>query len=291
VNNKLLASTLVWLSFQCFGGEACAQEGYLGLEVVGNQVVYTRRYTPAENAGLMPGDEILAINAKPVQGLGRDAIEQILRGAVGDQVTISARRGKKQFVVIMATRDPMPAAYPAGDASAEECYQLGVKQRELGRPNESRASMLRAISIDPQGLIKIRAERYILTQLPLYPVTEDALRLNNTAWNLSRSSRDEEARAIFAECIKRYPNFEWPRNNLAGIYRCAYKFAKANELIDYTLKIHPQYVSAWKERANIREAEGDVKGALACARRAVELDPEDKESLKRYAELKAEQRK
>lgn len=70
--------------------------------------------------------------------------------------------------------------------------------------------------------------------------------------------------------------------------RSSGRLSEANGLIDYTLKFHPQYVSAWEERANIREAEGDIKGAFFCIQKALSLDPDDKGARERYAELEAE---
>lgn len=278
LKENLSIAAAILLGLQYFCGVVYAQDGYLGLEIVGNRVVYARRYTPAERAGLLPGDEILSIGAKPVEGLGKDVIVRLLSGAAGDHVTISARRGKKQFVVVMATQDPMSAMHPTSSSSAKECYELGVKLRELGWPNQSKASMKRAISIDRTGAIKKLAEYYILTQLPLHEVADDALAMNNHAWNLSRSSRDAESMALLQECVKKYPDFEWPRNNLAGQYRGIGRLREANAQIDYILNFYPEYVHAWIERAKIRELEGDLRGAVLCIHKALSLDPNDKDA-------------
>ena len=208
--------------------------GYLGLEIVGNRVDYTRRFTPAEKSGLMPGDEILAIDAKPVDRLGRDTIFSLLRGAAGDKVTISARRGVKDFVVVMATREAYPFP-PVLSNSAKECYELGIKQRELGFPNEARAALKKAIELDPNGAFGFKAERYIRTELPLDLIPSEALKLNNQAWNLVRSEHIPEAKVLLEKCVSMYPDFEWPRNHLSGIFRSEGKLREANELIDHTL--------------------------------------------------------
>ncbi len=291
MKRKLLAALLIWSPFSCFGAAASEPLGYLGLETVDNRVLYTRRYSQAEAAGLLPGDEILEINAKPVKGLSRDDINRLLLGTVGGAVTISARRDKKAFVVTIASLDPLPAFDTPNDSTAEDCYKLGVKQREMGWPDQSRSSMLRAIILDHQGAIKIRAKRYMLTELPLYPVETAALNLNNRAWQLDHSDRTEEAKILMEECINRYPDFEWPRVNLASIYCKSGKLAEANKLIDYCLNKHPEYVSAWVMRSYLRQTEGDIKGALLCATKAAELDPENKQAAQRCAELKGEDKK
>ncbi len=86
-------------------------------------------------------------------------------------------------------------------------------------------------------------------------------------------------------CINLYPDFEWPRNHLSGIYRSEGKYREANELIDHTLSIHPEYVSAWLARSDIRSNEHDIAGAILCAKKAVELDPDNKAAKQRLNEL------
>jgi len=287
----LMLVQLMLIGSHCPAAVAGGTGGYLGLEIYDGKVLYTRRYTPAEDAGLLPGDEILAIDAKPVHGLSQEAIGRILEGAEGEQVTISVRRAKKQFAVVMAKRERMPYELPLPGASAEQCYKLGVKQRELGLPNESRLSLMRAISADPNGPYKALAERYILTELPLYPVESQALGLNNQAWNLSRSGQRDKAKATFKQSLDRAPNFEWPRNNLASILGNEGKLAEANAMVDYILNMHPQYVSAWMTRSYLRQDAADMKGALICARKAVQLNPDRKDAVARCEELKAAMKK
>jgi tetratricopeptide (TPR) repeat protein len=184
----------------------------------------------------------------------------------------------------MATREAYPFP-PVLNGSAEECYKLGIKQRELGFPNQARMSLKRTVELDPKGVFGIKAERYIRTELPLNLIPSEALKLNNEAWNLVRSEHVSEAKILLEKCISMYPDFEWPRNHLSGIYRSEGKLREANELIDHTLSINPQYVSAWLARSDLRCAANDMKGAILCAQKAVELDPDNKSAKQRLNEL------
>jgi carboxyl-terminal processing protease len=49
--------------------------------------------TPAQQAGLMPGDVLLSINDQPVDGLALDEMTSLVRGPVGTQVRLVVRRG------------------------------------------------------------------------------------------------------------------------------------------------------------------------------------------------------
>ena len=50
--------------------------------------------TPAEKAGLLPGDKIISINKQPTQGLSLEKCVQLIRGKKGTQVTLTISREK-----------------------------------------------------------------------------------------------------------------------------------------------------------------------------------------------------
>jgi len=270
--HSLIMTALLLLALPAAAHE---MSGYLGIEVVGNEIVYLRNYTPAERSGLKTGDVIIAIDGQSVEGMGRDVISAKLEGAPWEKVKIKVRRGK-EIIEVELTREASPAGFVPTGLSAGQYFSLGIKQRELGYPNEARDCMNKAIELDKNGTVGKRAERYLRTEIPLHFVPEHAQTLNNLAWNLSRSDRDEEAEKVFRNCIEQYPDFEWPRNNLAGILRCSKRYAEAQQQLDYILNMHSDYVSSWIELANLNEAQGKIKEAKACARHALQLDPESK---------------
>ena len=66
--------------------------------------------TPADKAGMQPGDLIIAVNGQSTQGLGLTKIVRILRGDPGTKVTISVLRGNKTPFDVTITRSIIQVA-------------------------------------------------------------------------------------------------------------------------------------------------------------------------------------
>jgi carboxyl-terminal processing protease len=85
------------------------------LEGIGAQVVTRDRRptilaplpgSPAERAGLRPGDAIVRVDGKDVDGLAVDQVTQLVRGRVGTPVTLSVlHAGETEIVDITITRE------------------------------------------------------------------------------------------------------------------------------------------------------------------------------------------
>ena len=67
------------------------------------------RNSPAELAGLQPGDVLLAINGKPVQGSGVASMNQIARVQPGDVTTMKIFRDNKELVLEVTTSERPPS--------------------------------------------------------------------------------------------------------------------------------------------------------------------------------------
>lgn len=61
--------------------------------------------TPADSAGIRPGDRILAVNDKPTRGLAMEEVQAILRGPSGTTVKLSLERGEEHPVLTLRRRD------------------------------------------------------------------------------------------------------------------------------------------------------------------------------------------
>src|SRR3569623_308159 len=66
--------------------------------------------TPADKAGMQPGDLIVAVNGQSTQGMGLTKIVRILRGDPGTKVTISVLRGNKNPFDVTITRSIIQVA-------------------------------------------------------------------------------------------------------------------------------------------------------------------------------------
>lgn len=62
--------------------------------------------TPADSAGIRPGDRIVAVNGKPTTGLSMEEVQQALRGSPGTAVTLSIERDEQpaQAITLRRTR-------------------------------------------------------------------------------------------------------------------------------------------------------------------------------------------
>jgi carboxyl-terminal processing protease len=60
--------------------------------------------SPAEAAGLLPGDVVLAVDGEPVDGMTLDQAVKIVRGEAGTDVTLSIRRGDDERLDLTITR-------------------------------------------------------------------------------------------------------------------------------------------------------------------------------------------
>lgn len=98
-------------------GRAAAQP-ILGVAITdqpdgGVRVVAVRPGTPAEKAGLRPGDVIVSFDGQPVRDSAH--LRQVLAAhAPGDSVTVSVRRGEQQLD-LQVDLSSMPAASPPRD--------------------------------------------------------------------------------------------------------------------------------------------------------------------------------
>jgi len=66
--------------------------------------------TPADKAGMQPGDLIVAINGQSTQGMGLTKIVRLLRGDPGTKVTIAVLRGTKKPFDVTITRSIIQVA-------------------------------------------------------------------------------------------------------------------------------------------------------------------------------------
>ena len=70
--------------------------------------------TPAYNAGIHPGDEIVEVDLKPVKGQSLDQVVKQIRGPINTKVTITTLRGTETHRIVL-TRAEIPIRAVAND--------------------------------------------------------------------------------------------------------------------------------------------------------------------------------
>jgi tetratricopeptide (TPR) repeat protein len=181
----------------------------------------------------------------------------------------------RRFVTLWAAILVICTIYCGREFCAQELYQWGFYYKQLGWTEGSRALLSLSEFVGAEGKAGQAARRYLHTKVPRYKQPEDAVRLNIQGYNADNGAHDlDRAQQYFEECIRRYPNFEWPLANVATIYIRRGQLDKAEEAAAKAVSINPEYVNGWLVYATVKSEKGDLKGARQCAERAQQLDPE-----------------
>lgn len=89
-------------SFQGIGAEVQEQNGYI-------TVVSPIKNSPAEKAGIMPNDKILAVDGESIQGFSSSEAVMLIRGEKGTEVTLTVQRGEQsEPLEVTIVRDEIP---------------------------------------------------------------------------------------------------------------------------------------------------------------------------------------
>ena len=89
-------------SFQGIGAEIQERNGVI-------TVVSPIKNSPAEKAGILTNDNILAVDGESIQGMGASEAVLLIRGEKGTSVTLTIQRGKKaEPIDITIVRDEIP---------------------------------------------------------------------------------------------------------------------------------------------------------------------------------------
>jgi len=166
------------------------------------------------------------------------------------------------------------------DLTAIQYFQIAVNHATVGNCEVAREATKRAINKDPNGPVGIRAKRYLASNIPKYPVPEDAARQNGAGFDFIVKRKLDSAIAVLEDTIAEFPKFEWPYNNLACAYIEKRDARKAHAYAEKALKINPEYANAWAVMANAYILEGQYSSAKQCALKAIEYDPQNKTAAK-----------
>ena len=248
--------------------------GYFGAELDRNLVLRVRKYSPAGAAGLADQDVIKAIDNIDVSNLDAADVLFLLQGQAGETSELKIKRADKTLSLLLKRTECPQKLVPAG-LNADQYWVLGTQMLDMGWPDAARKAMQLVISQKPRSALARKARRTIATELPLSDPPTEALELNNKAWNLGQLGHNAEAQALLEECIKEYPGFEWPYQNLSTLYSQLGLTSDAEATTRTLLEKNPRDVASWCNLASFQIQQGHNQAALKSYKVAHSLDPEN----------------
>ncbi len=127
--------------YEIFQDDTKGQFGGIGVEVDlrRNQITIIAPIegSPAERAGLLPGDRIVAIDGQTIAGKRADELIRLMRGEPGSIVAITIEReGVEKPTVFKLTREVIDVASVAGKLLDGNIAYLRIKQFQRGTQTE-----------------------------------------------------------------------------------------------------------------------------------------------------------
>ncbi|TWT07765.1 PDZ domain-containing protein [Planococcus sp. CPCC 101016] len=147
-------------SFQGIGAEVQERGGFI-------TVVSPIKNSPAEKAGVMPNDQILAVDGESIQGFTTTEAVMLIRGEKGTEVTLTIQRGENADPIdITIVRDEIPIetvyAEMIGDNVAHiqvTSFSENTYQELLDAIDEMKAEGMESLVMDvrqnPGGLLDV----------------------------------------------------------------------------------------------------------------------------------------
>jgi carboxyl-terminal processing protease len=147
--------------FALFQGETAGKFGGVGVEVDFRNdyitVIAPIEGSPAARAGIRPGDQIIAIDGKPMRGERIDKLVTLMRGPAGSKVAMTVRRqGLPDPLTVDLVREEIHVQSVTAKRLAGDVAYVRVKQFQEGTHQElvRAAAKLRAESrAELQGVI------------------------------------------------------------------------------------------------------------------------------------------
>lgn len=128
-------------AYDTFQGDTRGEFGGVGIEVDfrGDEVTVIAAIegSPADVAGILPGDRIVAIDRVSVQGKSANELVQRMRGPAGSSVQIGIRRaGNDKIINFTVERQIISVASVAAEALVDGIGYLRIKQFQQGTHTE-----------------------------------------------------------------------------------------------------------------------------------------------------------
>jgi tetratricopeptide (TPR) repeat protein len=176
-----------------------------------------------------------------------------------------------------ASRDGLPSrawAQDAGDTTPEGA--AGVERAPLSPDLEKQMDLIRARILSRQGRIP--------ESLALYRELRSRYSDDKEIWidfieTLVNEGFYEAAELELNAFLDRYPGDQRALRIQARVFFEQGRFASTYPVYDRLLEIFSEDAGIWSDYGYARQGDGDWAGALDCFSRALELDPENKDTL------------
>ncbi|HEY9759418.1 MAG TPA: hypothetical protein V6C97_29945 [Oculatellaceae cyanobacterium] len=205
-------------------------------------------------------------------------IKREIKGAVdffGEQAGKYFGKTLEEYILPalgLPTRD-LPEGLTAG-----EYLDLAQRYKEMGWTEQSRDACFKVRELEPGSDYAEIAMRFLRTRLPRQPVPHHAVQRNIEGYNqLSRGDLDG-AEKTFRALTRTYENFEWPYGNLGLIYIRKGELERAKSVLWKALDLNGDYINAWLHLARAWAACLELSEARSCIRKALQLDPADRQA-------------
>ncbi len=128
----------------------------IGAEVMqeGNRIIITSpmRGSPAEEAGIEPGDQIIAVDGESIEGMTTHEAVQLIRGEKGTDVVLTIVRGEGEPMDITVTRDTIHIESVTYEV-VEGVAHISVNRFQQGTTEEFEKSLNQAAEDEVEDVI------------------------------------------------------------------------------------------------------------------------------------------
>ena len=200
--------------------------------------------------------------------------EQLLLSGHSEEECEQYIQNLQKAIKEMTHSEPPPRDVPQ-DLTAAEYFELGLKYKEVGWTEQARDALTMAIELDSDGDFGKKAQRFLRSKIPRYPVPLKAEQMNIEGYNLMFMKDEGGARRTFETLIKEYPDFEWPYGNLGSLLIRQGDLSKAEDLLQHALKINAYYINGWLHLTRVYGVQERFNEAYDCLSRVQAIDPQD----------------
>ncbi len=183
------------------------------------------------------------------------------------EITLEDQDLSKKIIVV-------PDEPPADWVSAR-LMTLATCYKNMGAPEKAKKALRLAMKNDKTGKVKKQAQILLDSELPKYPVPQEAVFLSNKAYDHYCRKQYASAIKTAKECAAKYPKYESPLDTLSVIYLEQKKPQLARETSKKALAINDKCSNAWLSLGNSYLLEGDYKSARAAAEKSLQCYPDN----------------